>query len=162
VAGAHGGHCGHAHGGGVMITLGAVTRVHLLAGATDMRMGFDGLYALARGLLEADPLSGHVFGFCNQGRNRLKLLYWDGSGLWVCAKRLDKGRFAWPDVITTSCDGARSSTPASPHSAQTGQSPSRHVVMSQTELAMLLSGIDLQTSRKRAWHRIESHASAAP
>jgi transposase len=141
-----------------MIALGAVTKVHLLAGATDMRRGFDGLYALARGLLEADPLSGHVFGFCNQGRNRLKLLYWDGSGLWVCAKRLDKGRFAWPDVAIVD-DGAKSSS--SP-SAQAFQPSSRHVVMSQTELAMLLSGIDLQASRKRAWHRLEGHASAAP
>lgn len=138
-----------------MIALGAATKVHLLAGATDMRRGFDGLYALARGLLEADPLSGQVFGFCNQGRNRLKLLYWDGSGLWVCAKRLDKGRFAWPDVIATRAGDAQSAAPSSSPSASMGQAPSRHVVMSQTELAMLLSGIDLQTSRKRAWHRIE-------
>ena len=62
------------------------TKVYLLAGSTDMRMGFDGLFALAKGLLQADPLSGHLFGFCNKGRNRLKILYWDGSGLWICAK----------------------------------------------------------------------------
>jgi transposase len=61
------------------------TKVYLLAGPTDMRRGFDGLFALAKGLLDADPLSGHLFGFCNKGRTRLKLLYWDGSGLWVCA-----------------------------------------------------------------------------
>jgi transposase len=152
-----------------MIALGASTRVHLLAGATDMRRGFDGLYALARGLLEADPLSGHVFGFCNKGRNRLKLLYWDGSGLWVCAKRLDKGRFAWPDVIVAADDdhddeaqsSAASSRPSASPSAQGGRPPSRHVVMSQTELAMLLSGIDLRTSRQRAWHRIEPVDKAA-
>lgn len=113
--------------------------MHLLAGATDMRRGFDGLYALARGLLEADPLSGHVFGFCNKGRTRLKLLYWDGSGLWVCAKRLDKGRFSWPEMVAL----------------QGGGPPvQRCVVMSQTELAMLLSGIDLASTRKRVWHRI--------
>lgn len=135
-----------------MITLGAATKVHLLAGATDMRRGFDGLYALARVLLEADPLSGHVFGFCNRGRNRLKLLYWDGSGLWVCAKRLDKGRFAWPQAevcVTTDSHPQRAAK--------------RHVVMSQTELAMLLSGIDLATTRKRDWHRLTStsHVAAA-
>jgi len=160
VAGALGWHA-HGDGGGVVIALGAATKVHLLAGATDMRRGFDGLYALARGLLEADPLSGHVFGFCNKGRNRLKLLYWDGSGLWVCAKRLDKGRFAWPGVIVTGGDHAKSASPSSPPSAQMDQPPSRHVVMSQTELAMLLSGIDLQTSRKRAWHRIEAVSQGA-
>ena len=48
-----------------------------------------GAFALAKGLLEADPLSGHLFGFCNKGRTRLKLLYWDGSGLWVCANSHD-------------------------------------------------------------------------
>jgi transposase len=136
-----------------VIGLGAATKVHLLAGATDMRRGFDGLHALARGLLEADPLSGHVFGFCNKGRNRLKLLYWDGSGLWVCAKRLDKGRFAWPQLTSShaSADGDGASTHAAP------TAPLR-VIMSQTELTMLLSGIDLMTTRRRAWHRLESSA----
>lgn len=136
-----------------MISLGAATKVHLLAGATDMRRGFDGLHALARGLLEADPLSGHVFGFCNKGRNRLKLLYWDGSGLWVCAKRLDKGSFAWPQLTEAhaSSDGTTTGT-----SATTAPTAPRRVIMSQTELAMLLSGIDLQTTSRRAWHRLES------
>lgn len=122
-----------------MIGLGSATKVHLLAGATDMRRGFDGLYALAGGLLEADPLSGHVFGFCNRTRTRLKLLYWDGSGLWVCAKRLGRGRFAWPEQ-----------TPPLPGSSPGG----RCVVMSQVELTMLLGGIDLGATRQRKWHRV--------
>lgn len=124
-----------------MIGIGPATKIHLLAGATDMRRGFEGLYALAGGLLEADPLSGHVFGFCNKSRNRLKLLYWDGSGLWVCAKRLEKGRFAWPD-------------PASSQ-VQASSNASRCVVMSQAELTLLLNGIDLATTRVRGWHRVE-------
>ena len=81
-----------------MFGLGPATRIYLAAGATDMRKGFEGLYGLVRDRLSGDPLSGHVFLFSNAQRNRLKLLFWDGSGLWVCAKRLEKGRFRWPEV----------------------------------------------------------------
>jgi transposase len=81
-----------------MFGWGPATRIYLAAGATDMRKGFEGLYGLARGRLLCEPLSGHVFLFANAQRNRLKLLFWDGSGLWVCAKRLEKGRFGWPEA----------------------------------------------------------------
>jgi transposase len=81
-----------------MFGLGPATRIYLAAGATDMRKGFEGLYGLVRDRLLCEPLSGHVFLFSNAQRNRLKLLFWDGSGLWVCAKRLEKGRFRWPAV----------------------------------------------------------------
>ena len=60
-----------------------------------MRKGFDVLYGLVRDRLSCDPLSGHVFLFSNSQRNRLKLIVWEGSGLWVCSKRLSKGRFVW-------------------------------------------------------------------
>ncbi len=116
------------------------TKVYLLAGSTDMRMGFDGLFALAKGLLQADPLSGHLFGFCNKGRNRLKILYWDGSGLWICAKRLERGRLAWPQI-----------PPSDP-----GTAPVRRVLMTHAELTMLLHGIDVAATRRRRWHRVES------
>ena len=65
-----------------MFGVGAATRVYLAVGATDMRKGFDGLQHLVRAQLEADPLSGHLFLFCNRPRTRLKVLFWDGSGLW--------------------------------------------------------------------------------
>jgi transposase len=81
-----------------MFGWGGATRIYLAAGATDMRKGFEGLYGMARDRLRWDPLSGHVFLFANAQRNRLKLLFWDGSGLWVCAKRLEKGRFRWPET----------------------------------------------------------------
>ena len=96
-----------------------------------MRQGFEGLYGLARDRLSCEPLSGHVFLFSNAKRNRLKMLFWDGSGLWVCAKRLEKGRFRWP-------------------AAASGET---RVTLSHEELALLVGGIDLATARPRRWYR---------
>ena len=97
-----------------------------------MRKGFEGLYGLVRDRLLCEPLSGHIFVFANAQCNRLKLLFWDGSGLWVCAKRLEKGRFRWPE--------AASSQPK--------------ITLSHAELMLLLGGIDLKQTRPRAWHRV--------
>ena len=69
-----------------MFGLGPATRIYLAVGATDMRKGFEGLYGLVRDRLGLEVQSGHLFLFANARRNRLKVLYWDGSGLWVCAK----------------------------------------------------------------------------
>ena len=76
-----------------MFGIGLATKVYVAVGPTDMRKGFEGLYGLVRERLGVDPLSGHLFLFANARRTRLKVLVWDGSGLWVCAKRLEKGRF---------------------------------------------------------------------
>jgi transposase len=114
-----------------MFGLGPATRIYLLAGATDMRKGFNGLYGLVRDRLQSDPLSGHVFLFANGERNRLKLLFWDGSGLWVCAKRLERGRFHWP---AAGAGGSR-------------------IQLGHEELALLLGGIDLASARQRKWYR---------
>jgi transposase len=75
---------------------GPATRVFLACGVTDMRKGYDGLYGLVKSQLGEDPLSGHLFVFANRDRTRLKILYWDGTGLWVCGKRIERGRFSWP------------------------------------------------------------------
>jgi transposase len=115
-----------------MLNSSPATKVHLRLGVTDMRMGFEGLCALAAGPMELDPMSGHVFVFCNKSRTRVKLLYWDGSGLWVCAKRLERGRFSWPDA---------------------GPGATGKAVICHAELSMLLSGIDPRQTRKRAWLR---------
>lgn len=64
------------------------------AGPVDMRKGFDGLYALVKEELEEDPLSGDLFLFVSRNRIRAKVLVWDGTGLCVYAKRLERGRFA--------------------------------------------------------------------
>lgn len=125
-----------------MFGFGPATRIYLAVGATDMRKSFEGLYGLVRDRLLCDPLSGHVFLFCNAQRNRLKLMVFDGSGLWVCAKRLERGRFSWP---------------------QAGDAQGK-VVLGHEELTLLLSGIDLsQTQRKRWYRRVTSEElSTAP
>lgn len=120
--------------------VGSATRIYLAAGATDMRKGFEGLYGLVRDQLQCEPLSGHVFLFCNAQRNRLKLLFWDGSGLWVCAKRLQKGRFRWPEA-----DGEQAK-----------------IVLTAEELAMLIGGMDLQRVQRRQWYRKEIVEVSAP
>ncbi|HEX4650130.1 MAG TPA: IS66 family insertion sequence element accessory protein TnpB, partial [Granulicella sp.] len=66
-----------------MLGLGAATRIYVATGATDMRLGYDGLYGLVRDRLACDPLSGHLYLFANARRDRLKVLFFDGSGLWV-------------------------------------------------------------------------------
>jgi hypothetical protein len=66
--------------------LGPATRIYLAAGVTDMRKGFEGLYGLVRDRLSCEPLSGHLFLFCNSQRNRLKVLVWDGSDRVIVAK----------------------------------------------------------------------------
>jgi transposase len=118
-----------------MFGLGPATRIYLAVEAVDMRKGFEGLYGLVRDHLGQDPLSGHLFLFTNRTRTRLKALAWDGSGLWVCAKRLERGRFRWPEA--TDCS----------------------VSMRPEELAMLISGMDVAQARSRAnWYRREPAA----
>jgi transposase len=79
-----------------MLNVSGATRVLVATTAVDLRGSFNRLYRLVVEQLQDDPLTGHLFVFTNRRRNRLKVLYWDGSGLWVCAKRLEQGRFTWP------------------------------------------------------------------
>ena len=74
-----------------MLSVTSATRVLVATRPVDSRGSFNRLYSLVVEQLKADPLSGHLFVFSN--RNRIKVLYWDGDGLWVCAKRLEQGRF---------------------------------------------------------------------
>lgn len=114
-----------------MFGLGLATKIYVAVEAVDMRKGFEGLYGLVRDQLGQDPLSGHLFLFSNRTRTRLKALVWDGSGLWVCAKRLEKGRFRWPQA----------------------KEKQHSVTMRAEELAMLVNGLDLQQTRQRNWYR---------
>jgi len=111
--------------------LGLATKIYVAVEAVDMRKGFEGLYGLVRDQLGADPLSGHLFLFSNRTRTRLKALVWDGSGLWVCAKRLEKGRFHWPEA----------------------NEKQQRVTMRVEELAMLVNGLDLKQTQPRKWYR---------
>jgi transposase len=114
-----------------MFGLGPATKIYAAAEAVDMRKGFEGLYGLVRDQLGHDPLSGHIFLFTNRTHTRIKALVWDGSGLWVCAKRLERGRFRWPET-----------------------SDARSVSMRPEELAMLINGMDLMQARPRKnWMR---------
>jgi transposase len=79
-----------------MLICASATRVFVAVAPVDLRGSFNRLAALTRTVLAQDPLSGHWFVFTNRRRNRVKILFWDGSGLWVCAKRLERGRFSWP------------------------------------------------------------------
>ena len=88
--------------------LPAGTRVWLAAGPTDMRKGFDSLAAQAQNVLGQDPFSGHVFCFRGRRGDLIKLLWWDGDGLCLFAKRLERGRFIWPSPA----DGLVTITPA--------------------------------------------------
>jgi transposase len=101
-----------------MIGLPSGTRVWLAAGATDMRKGFDGLSALVQTVLRHDPFSGHVFAFRGRRGDLVKLLWWDGDGLCLYAKRLERGRFVWP------------------------RTEQGMTVLTPAQLSMLLEGID--------------------
>ena len=101
-----------------MIGLPAGTRVWLAAGVTDMRKGMSGLSALVQTSLEADPYGGHLFVFRGRAGDLVKILWWSGDGLCLFAKRLERGRFVWP------------------------QAASGTVSLSGAQLSMLLEGID--------------------
>lgn len=79
-----------------MLSFSGSLRVFVALEPCDMRKGFNGLEALVADRLEESVQGGALFLFSNKKRTRLKVLYWDGSGLWVLCKRLEKGRFSWP------------------------------------------------------------------
>ena len=91
-----------------MIALPAKTYIWIAAGVTDMRRGFTGLSALVQTQLEQRPFSGHVFVFRGRRGDLIKVLWWDGDGLCLSAKRLERGRFIWPQAT----EGTVSLTPA--------------------------------------------------
>ena len=109
-----------------MIGPRAGTRVWLAAGVTDMRCGMDSLAAKVQTVLAEDAFSGHVFVFRGRRGDLIKLLWWTGDGLCLLAKRLERGRFIWPQASNGS------------------------VALTQAQLSMLLEGIDWRRP-ERTW-----------
>jgi len=109
-----------------MITLAKHTQIWIAAGVTDLRRGFMGLSALVQTQLEQSPMSGHVFVFRGRRGDLIKLLWFDGDGLCLFAKRLERGRFVWP------------------------QATSGRVCLTRAQLSMLLEGIDWRRP-ERTW-----------
>ena len=122
-----------------MLSLPPSVRIFLARGVTDMRKQIDSLAALVQHVLREDPLSGHLFVFCNRSRDRVKILYWESSGYWLMHKRLEAGRFAWPD----------------------GQQPA--IKMTATELHALLGGLDISNAvqRRRYRRNVDGNGSSA-
>jgi transposase len=81
-----------------MLSLSPAVKLWYCPDPVDMRLGFDGLYALVGNRLLGDPLSGHLFIFRNRSANRLKVLYWGGHGLCLWCQRLEAGRYHFPDA----------------------------------------------------------------
>src|SRR5207244_874904 len=80
----------------LVLTVPVGVRIYLACGVTDMRRGFDGLSIMAQDVLKQDPFSGAIFCFRGRRGHLIKILYWDGQGFCLFAKRLEKGRFTWP------------------------------------------------------------------
>ena len=112
-----------------MLTLSPAVRIYLASGATDLRRSIDGLSGVVRERFGLDPLSGHLFLFRNRRGDRLKILVWDQSGFWILYKRLEQGTFAWPT-----------------------EGDARPVEMRSADLLLLLSGVDLERTRRRRWY----------
>lgn len=104
-----------------MIPSGAV---YLVSGITDMRKSIDGLSLIVADVLEMDPLSSAWFIFCNRGRDKIKILFWDTNGFWLYYRRLEKGRFKWPKPTTAG-----------------------HIHISTQQLNWLLSGLNLENPK---------------
>ncbi len=114
-----------------MLSLPPSVKIFIARGVTDLRKSFDTLAALVCEVIDEDPQSGHLFVFLNRRRNRVKILWWDRSGYFLLAKRLEHGQFRMYD--------------------RASDRPSSFEV-SASDLILLLEGIDLRRSKRRPSH----------
>ena len=117
-----------------MLSFTGSLKVYLALEPQDMRKSFNGLAAAVSDHLKCDPYRGALYVFINKRRNRLKLLFWDGTGLWVAAKRLEQGRFSWP---------------------RASRKDQRRLSLTPEALSMLTDGIDLRGGSLRPWYERE-------
>jgi transposase len=116
-----------------VLTLPSSVRIYVAAEPVDLRLGFDGLAAATRRLIEQSPMNGHLFVFLNRRRNRIKLLVWDRTGYLLVYKRLERGTFTLPTEPVLG---------------------RRHVEVDAGELGLMLEGLDLRGARRQPrWYR---------
>lgn len=118
-----------------MFSIPVHAKIFLARNPVDMRKGFPGLSALTESVLQQDPLSGHLFVFYNRRRDRIKVLYWGGTGFWIGYHQLQKGRFQIPN----------------PGSDEAG------LEINPAQLSMILGGIDLHSARQRPRFNLAEH-----
>lgn len=114
-----------------MLSFHAHLKIFVATAPCDLRMNFNGLWAVATERLGEDPKSGALFVFGNRRRNRIKILYFDGTGVCVLAKRLEEGAFHWP---------------------QSAGEPDAKLRLSPQALQLLLDGVELKAAGRRAWY----------
>ena len=119
----------------MMLSLPTSVRIWVATQPTDLRKSFDTLAELVRQQFQLDPLSGQLFVFTNKRRTRIKILCWDGTGLWVLTKRLEEGTFSWPKNLE-------------PQITKLSLTPQA--------LAMLTDGVDLRGGKLRPWYEREA------
>lgn len=115
-----------------MLNFTGSLKVFVAVDHVDLRKSFNGLYAVTKNVLKETPESGALFVFTNRRRNRVKTLYWDGTGMWVMIKRLEKGTFNWPTGVDVE-DGK--------------------LQLSPEALGLLLDGVDLREGTFRPWYQ---------
>ena len=114
-----------------MLSFTGSLKIYVAVEPCDMRKSFEGLSALTTTALHQDVRSGALFVFSNRRHTRLKILYWDGTGLWVMTKRLEKGTFSWPGSVESKAVKLR---------------------LSPEALAMLTDGVELRGAKLRPWY----------
>ena len=117
-----------------MLSFPGSLKVFLAVEPCDLRKSFNGLHALATEKLAEDPRQGALFVFTNRRHTRLKILYWDRTGLWVMIKRLEQGTFSWPKGV---------------------EAGSAKLKLTPEAFAMLADGIDLRGAKMRPWYERE-------
>jgi transposase len=117
-----------------MLSFPGSLKIYVAIEPCDMRKSFNGLYAVAVEKLKEDPQKGALFLFTNKRKNRLKILYFDRTGLWVLAKKLEKGTFSWP---------------------QASKSGQQKLTLTPEAMAMLTDGIDLRDGCRRGWYEVD-------